>query len=95
MPFRLTRQMTGALQPHDALALLQAPCALALTALRSGRDILEVCVPPISLAYCVVSPPIGVAYRVVAPPIGLAYCVVSHCCCSLLHMVCVWTVQLL
>ena len=43
MPFRLTRQMTGALQPHDALALLQAPCTLAMTALRSGKDILEVC----------------------------------------------------
>ena len=42
MPFRLTRQMTGALEPHDALALLQGPCTLALTALRSGKDILEV-----------------------------------------------------
>lgn len=42
MPFRLTRQMTGALQPYDALALLQAPCTLAMTALRSGKDILEV-----------------------------------------------------
>ncbi|KAL3131372.1 hypothetical protein ABBQ38_007687 [Trebouxia sp. C0009 RCD-2024] len=41
IPFRLTRQMTGALQPHDALALLQAPCTLAMSALRSGKDILE------------------------------------------------------
>ncbi|KAL3131382.1 hypothetical protein ABBQ38_007697 [Trebouxia sp. C0009 RCD-2024] len=41
MPFRLTCQMTGALQPHDALALLQAPCTLAMSALRSGKDILE------------------------------------------------------
>ena len=45
MPFRLTRQMTGALQPHDALALLQAPCTLAMMALRSGKDILEVWTP--------------------------------------------------
>lgn len=45
MPFRLTRQMAGVLQPHDALALLQAPCTLAMTALRSGKDILEVCNP--------------------------------------------------
>ena len=43
MPFRLTRQMIGALEPHDALALLQGPCTLALTALCSGKDILEVC----------------------------------------------------
>lgn len=42
MPFRLTRQMSGALQPHDALALLQPPCTLVMTALRSGKDILEV-----------------------------------------------------
>lgn len=42
MPFRLTRQMTGVLQPHDALAMLQAPCILALTALRSAKDILQV-----------------------------------------------------
>ena len=45
VPFRLTPQMTGALQPHDALTLLQAPCTLAMTALRSGKDILEVCNP--------------------------------------------------
>lgn len=93
MPFRLTRQMTGALQPHYALALLQAPCALALTALRSGKDILEVCVPLIGLAHWVVSPPIGLACSAVSSPIGLAYCIVSCCCCPLLHMVCVWTVQ--
>lgn len=54
MPFRLTRQMTGALQPHDALALLQAPCTLAMTALRAGKDILEVC-NPISLPVPTVS----------------------------------------
>ena len=42
MPFRLTRQMSGALQPHDALALLQPPCTLVMTALRSGKDILQV-----------------------------------------------------
>ena len=43
MPFRLTRQMVGVVQPHDAVAMLQAPCTLALTALRSGKDILQVC----------------------------------------------------
>ncbi len=55
MPFRLTRQMTGALQPHDALALLQPPCTLVMTALRSGKDILEVhspLDPPALLAVC-------------------------------------------
>ncbi|KAL3131383.1 hypothetical protein ABBQ38_007698 [Trebouxia sp. C0009 RCD-2024] len=41
MPFRLTRQMTGALQPHDALALFQAPCTLVMSALRLGKAILE------------------------------------------------------
>lgn len=46
MPFRLTRQMSGALQPHDALALLQPPCTLVMTALRSGKDILEVHLAP-------------------------------------------------
>lgn len=55
MPFRLTRQMTGALQPHDALALLQTPCTLAMTALRSGKDILEVCNPSSPLI-CWVAP---------------------------------------
>jgi len=55
MPFRLTRQMSGALQPHDALALLQPPCTLVITALRSGKDILEVQSPlanPALLAIC-------------------------------------------
>ncbi|KAK9829312.1 hypothetical protein WJX72_005143 [[Myrmecia] bisecta] len=41
MPFRLTRQMTGALQPHDPIATLQAPATLAMAALRQGHDILE------------------------------------------------------
>ena len=41
-PFRLTRQMAGALQPHDAAALLHAPCSAALAALRGGRQVLEV-----------------------------------------------------
>ena len=127
MPFRLTRQMTGALQPHDALALLQAPCALALTALCSGKDILEVdrpfshwsCLSCVVTSYwscllggvtshwsclsCVVTSywscllcgitSTGLAYCIVSPPIGLAYCIVSRCCCSLLHMVRVWTLQ--
>ena len=44
MPFRLTRQMRGALQPHDACALLRTPCALGMAALRAGAGILEVCV---------------------------------------------------
>jgi hypothetical protein len=42
MPFRLTRQMRGALQPHVACELLKAPVALGLTALRAGSSILEV-----------------------------------------------------
>lgn len=42
MPFRLTRQMRGALQPHDARELLRAPLALGLAALRSGSGVLEV-----------------------------------------------------
>ncbi|EIE23209.1 kinase-like protein [Coccomyxa subellipsoidea C-169] len=41
MPFRLTRQMRGALQPHDARELLRAPLALGLVALRSGSGVLE------------------------------------------------------
>ncbi|KAK9832515.1 hypothetical protein WJX81_003666 [Elliptochloris bilobata] len=40
-PFRLTRQLRGALQPHDASALLAAPLASGLAALRAGRDALE------------------------------------------------------
>ncbi len=42
MPFRLTRQMRGVLQPHDACELLKAPLALGLAALRAGSGILEV-----------------------------------------------------
>lgn len=42
MPFRLTRQMAGAVLPHDVKAVLQEPCAAALSALRAGSDILEV-----------------------------------------------------
>lgn len=45
MPFRLTRQMRGALQPHDARELLKAPIALGLAALRAGSGILEVLWP--------------------------------------------------
>ncbi len=44
VPFRLTRQLRGALQPHDACALLAAPLSRGLAALRAGRDALEV--PP-------------------------------------------------
>ena len=42
MPFRLTRQMRGVLQPHDARDLLRAPLALGLAALRAGSGVLEV-----------------------------------------------------
>ena len=42
VPFRLTRQLRGALQPHDACAQLAAPLARGLAALRAGRDALEV-----------------------------------------------------
>ena len=38
----LRRQLQGALQPHDACALLAAPLAAGLAALRAGRDALEV-----------------------------------------------------
>ncbi|KAK9796984.1 hypothetical protein WJX73_006710 [Symbiochloris irregularis] len=41
MPFRMTRQLIGALLPHDAQVLLQSPCSAALAALRDGKDILE------------------------------------------------------
>ena len=41
-PFRLTRQMRGALQPHDACAVLRTPCALGMAALRAGAGGLEV-----------------------------------------------------
>lgn len=42
MPFRLTRQMVGPLYPHDAIALLQDPCTLALTALAAAKQSLLV-----------------------------------------------------
>lgn len=42
MPFRLTRQMAGALAPHDATAVLQRPLGLGMGALRDGRAILQV-----------------------------------------------------
>ena len=41
-PFRLTRQMRGALQPHNACAVLRTPCALGMAALRAGAGGLEV-----------------------------------------------------
>ncbi|KAK9813338.1 hypothetical protein WJX73_001242 [Symbiochloris irregularis] len=41
LPFRLTRQLTGVMLPHDAKELLQAPCSAALRALRDGKDIIE------------------------------------------------------
>ncbi|KAK9867398.1 hypothetical protein WJX84_001490 [Apatococcus fuscideae] len=40
MPFRLTRQLVGPLFPHAASSLLKDPCALALAALRAGRQTL-------------------------------------------------------
>ena len=45
VPFRLTRQMRGVLQPHDARAVLRTPCVLGMTALRAGAGVLEVCCP--------------------------------------------------
>ena len=47
MPFRLTRQMRGALQPYDACAVLRTPCALGTAALRAGAGVLEVCMRPL------------------------------------------------
>lgn len=44
MPFRLTRQLAGALAPHEATAVLQQPMAAAMGALREGAAILQV--PP-------------------------------------------------
>ena len=45
VPFRLTRQMRGVLQPHDARAVLRTPCVLGMTALRAGATVLEVSFP--------------------------------------------------
>jgi hypothetical protein len=42
MPFRLTRQLAGALAPHQATAVLQQPMAAAMGALRDGAAILQV-----------------------------------------------------
>jgi DNA-dependent protein kinase catalytic subunit len=42
VPFRLTRQLVGVFQPHDATAALQAPLAQGLAALRASRHIIEV-----------------------------------------------------
>ena len=42
MPFRLTRQLAGALAPYDATAVLHRPMAAALSALRDGGAILHV-----------------------------------------------------
>ncbi len=42
MPFRLTRQLAGALAPYDATAVLHRPLAAALSALRDGGAILHV-----------------------------------------------------
>lgn len=44
MPFRLTRQLAGALAPHEATAVLQRPMGAAMGALRDGTAILQV--PP-------------------------------------------------
>ena len=41
MPFRLTQQMMGVLEPLDAKVLLRNPMAQVMTALRGGRDILQ------------------------------------------------------
>lgn len=42
MPFRLTRQLAGALAPHEATAVLQRPMGAAMGALRGGAAILQV-----------------------------------------------------
>jgi hypothetical protein len=44
-PFRLTRQLRGGLQPHDARALLLQPAAAGMAALRAGAGVLEVTKP--------------------------------------------------
>eukprot|EP00884_Botryococcus_braunii_P014588 jgi/Botrbrau1/2312/Bobra.39_1s0001.1 len=41
VPFRLTRQLVGVFQPHDATAALQAPLAQGLAALHASRHIIE------------------------------------------------------
>ena len=41
MPFRLTQQMLGVLEPLDAKVLLRNPMAQVMTALRGGRDVLQ------------------------------------------------------
>jgi hypothetical protein len=45
VPFRLTRQMRGVLQPHETRAVLRTPCVLGMTALRAGAGVLEVGAP--------------------------------------------------
>ena len=40
MPFRLTRQLLGVLQPHEGTELLVAPMAAALGALSAQRQLL-------------------------------------------------------
>ena len=41
MPFRLTQQMLGVLEPLDAKVLLRNPMAQVMTALCGGRDVLQ------------------------------------------------------
>lgn len=41
MPFRLTQQMLGVLEPLDAKVLLRNPMSQVMTALRGGRDVLQ------------------------------------------------------
>ena len=42
VPFRVTRQFRGVLQPHNARSVLTGLLAPALGALRCGHDVLEV-----------------------------------------------------
>lgn len=42
MPFRLTRQLAGALAPYEATDVLQRPLACCLGALRNNAAVLQV-----------------------------------------------------
>lgn len=44
MPFRLTRQLAGALAPHEAKEVLARPLGSAMGALRDSRAIIQVCI---------------------------------------------------
>ena len=77
-PFRLTRQLAGALKPHDAAQLLLQPAAAGMAALRGSAGVLEV--RQLGPALCVACAVVACTLVLFLRPAAAFFSHVDCCC---------------